>query len=214
MAAFVNGVTLFAIAEWIIVEAIRRLRQPPEILGGLMFWIALAGLAVNIVAFFVLARGDRDNLNIRAAVLHVMGDLLGSVAAITAALIIIFTGWTPADPLLSILVSLIILRAAWAVVKDSGRTLLEAAPKDFDRNAAIDRLHEIEGVISIEHVHVWAITEERPMATLEAVIAPSHDADVISGQIKRILTDEFGVGHATVEALYPTGNAEAAARPD
>ena len=103
--AFVNGLTLFAIALWIVVEAWRRLNEPVEILGGLMFWIALIGLVVNIGAFLILRQGDRNNLNIRAAVLHVAGDLLGSVAAIGASVVIIATGWTPIDPILSVLAS-------------------------------------------------------------------------------------------------------------
>ena len=112
LAAFVNGLSLFAIAAWIVYEAIRRLQQPGEILGGLMLWVAVAGLVINILAFVILTRGASDNLNVRAAALHVAGDLFGSVAAIVAALGIIFTGWTPIDPILSMLVVLIILRAA------------------------------------------------------------------------------------------------------
>ena len=100
LAAFVNGLTLFAIAIWIVIEAIRRLSQPVEVLGGLMLWVALAGLVVNIASFWVLTREDSDNLNIRAAALHVAGDLLGSVAAIVASLVILWTGWMPIDDFL------------------------------------------------------------------------------------------------------------------
>ncbi|MGR3435747.1 MAG: cation diffusion facilitator family transporter, partial [Shimia sp.] len=127
LAAFVNGLTLFAIAVWITWEAIGRLRDPHEVLGGLMLWVAVGGLAVNILAFWVLSRVEGDNLNVRAAALHVMGDLLGSVAAIAASLVIIWTGWTPIDPILSVLVVLLILRSAWAVVRESGHILLEGA---------------------------------------------------------------------------------------
>ncbi|MGD2132930.1 MAG: cation diffusion facilitator family transporter [Maricaulaceae bacterium] len=201
LAAFVNGIALFAIAAWIVIEAVRRLREPPEVLGGLMLAVAAAGLVVNVLAFLTLQGGDKTSLNIRAATLHVAGDLLGSLAAIAAALVIIATGWRPADPILSILVALIILRAAWSVVKDAGRILMEAAPKDFDRQAVIERLLEISGVTAIEHVHVWAISETRHMATLEAHVDERGDPLSISKKIKHILHDEFSIGHATVETM-------------
>jgi cobalt-zinc-cadmium efflux system protein len=127
LIAFVNGLALFVIAAWITWEAVTRLREPVPVMGGVMFAVALAGLLVNVLAFWVLQGGDTENLNIRAAALHVFGDLLGSVAAITASLVILLTGWTPIDPLLSVLVALIILRSAWRVVGESAHILLEAA---------------------------------------------------------------------------------------
>jgi len=131
LAALVNGLSLFAIAIWITVEAVRRFQTPQEIMGGVMLWVALSGLAVNLIAFWMLTRGEGSNLNVRAATLHVAGDLFGSVAALVASVVIIYTGWTPIDPLLSILVVLIILKSAWAVVKESGHILLEGAPAGF-----------------------------------------------------------------------------------
>jgi len=119
LVAFVNGIALFAIAAWIGVEAWQRLASPIEVRGGTMLWVAGAGLAVNVIVFFVLRGGDETNLNIRAAALHVVGDLLGSVAAVVAAIVILTTGWTPIDPLLSIVVGLIVLRSAWRVVSSS-----------------------------------------------------------------------------------------------
>lgn len=135
LAAFVNGLALFVIAAWIAVEAASRFANPHPIEGALMLGVAVVGLGVNLAAFWVLSRGDRDNLNLRAALLHVAGDLLGSVAAIVAALVILGTGWVPIDPILSILVVLLILRAAWSVVRDSGHILLEGVPRGFDCDA-------------------------------------------------------------------------------
>jgi len=205
LAAFVNGIALFAIAVWIVIEAARRLLQPGEVMGGLMFWVAVAGLLVNILAFAVLTRGNRDNLNIRAAALHVMGDLLGSVAAIVAALVILFTGWMPADPILSVLVAAIILKAAWSVVRDSGHILLEATPRGFDGRAVEKALLEIEGVVSVSHIHAWAITEDRPMMTLEVEVASPGREHEIKDRVKARLSETFGIGHATVETLPPGG---------
>jgi cobalt-zinc-cadmium efflux system protein len=200
LVAFVNGITLFAIAAWILVEAILRLREPTEVLGGLMLGVALAGLAVNILAFRVLAGGDRDNLTLRAASLHVAGDLLGSVAAVAASLVIIATGWMPIDPLLSILVALIIVRSAWRVVGEAGHILLEGAPPGFDVETVKQQLcREIGYVVDIHHVHAWSISQERPMLTLHADIAPGTDALLAIREIKQMLAEHFDIAHATVE---------------
>ena len=215
LVAFVNGLSLFAIAGWIIFEAIGRLRTPNEILGDTMLAFAAVGLMVNIAAFVILSGGlsdtERENLNIRAAAIHVMGDLLGSAAAILAALVILLTGWLPADPILSVLVALIILRSAWLVVKKSGHILLEGAPEGLDtQTVAADLTSHSAEIIAVHHVHAWSITQERPMMTLHARIAPksarldaSPDrAGEVVAAIKSRLKERFGVTHATVEIEY------------
>ncbi|NNE22823.1 MAG: cation transporter [Rhizobiales bacterium] len=200
LAAFVNGLSLFVIAAWICFEAYERLQKPVQVLGGLMLWVAVGGLAVNIVAFWVLTRGENDNLNVRAAALHVAGDLLGSVAALVASLVIIFTGWMPIDPILSAAVALIILRSAWHVVRQSGHILLEAAPDGFDRRKVAKTIEaEVPGVTRVHHVHAWSITQERPMATLEAEVSAEADIVQVKQAIKKVLQDTFGMEHTTVE---------------
>jgi cobalt-zinc-cadmium efflux system protein len=200
LVAFVNGLALFVIAGWITFEAWERFNQPVEVLGGLMFWVALAGLGVNILSFLILRRGDKENLNMRAAVLHVLGDLLGSVAAIIASLVIMTTGWMPIDPLLSVLVSLIILRSALRIVLESGHILLEGSPPHVDVEAiAGDLAATVDGVENVHHVHVWSITQERPMATLHARVGPGTDPGAIVAAIKDRLKSEFQLDHATVE---------------
>lgn len=209
LAAFVNGLALFAIAAWIAIEAARRLLSPDAVEGGLMLGVAIAGLAVNLLSFWVLTRNGAENLNLRAAALHVMGDLLGSIAAIAAALIILATGWTPIDPILSVLVALLILRSAWRVVAESGHILLEGAPRGFDPRAAARDLQEaVPGLAAIAHVHAWSITEERPMATLEATLAPGADGPAVKAAIKRRLREKHGLAHATVEISEPGAPAE------
>jgi cobalt-zinc-cadmium efflux system protein len=204
LAAFVNGLSLFVIAGWICFEAYERLNQPVEVIGGLMLWIALGGLAVNLLSFWVLSRGEGDNLNVRAAALHVAGDLLGSVAALIASLVIIFTGWMPIDPILSVLVALIILRSAWHVVREAAHILLEAAPKGFDRRKVAEFiLSDVPGVVRVRHVHAWSITQERPMATLEAEVADAADVEQIRQSIKAVLQTRFGIDHTTVEISSP-----------
>lgn len=213
LAAFVNGLSLFVIAGWITYEALQRLWDPGEVMGGVMLWIAVVGLIVNILAFWVLTRGEGENLNVRAAALHVAGDLLGSVAAIVAALVILWTGWTPIDPLLSVLVVLIILRSAWKVVAESGHMLLEGAPAGFDaREVATDLAQWVPGVLRVHHVHAWSITQERPIVTLEAEVSPGTDHDAARRAIKSRLSEHFGVRHATVEVQEAKAPAELAER--
>jgi cobalt-zinc-cadmium efflux system protein len=202
LAALINGLSLFAIAIWITIEAVRRFNDPQEILGGLMLSVALGGLAVNLLAFWMLTRGESENLNVRAAALHVAGDLLGSVAALIASLVIIFTGWTPIDPILSVLVVLIILRSAWTVVKESGHILLEGSPKGLDRREVAELLvREVDGVSRVDHVHAWSVTQERPMITLEIEVGAEHDAKATKSEVKQILRSRFNIDHSTVEVI-------------
>lgn len=200
LVAFVNGLTLFVIAGWIIVEAVDRMFNPVEVLGTPMLIVATAGLVVNLLAFIILHGADRGNLNIRGAAMHVMGDLLGSVAAIGAAGIIILTGWMPADPILSVLVALLVLRGAWVVVRGSGHILLEGAPDGFDGDlVAKDLAAHIGGVENVHHVHAWSITQERPMITLHARIRGNANPEPVRAAIKARLAERFSIAHATVE---------------
>ncbi len=209
LAAFVNGLALFVVAIWIVIEAVGRFRSPQPVEGGIMLVVASLGLLVNLGSFWVLSRGDRGNLNMRAAILHVAGDLLGSVAAIAAALVILWSGWTPVDPILSVLVSLLILRSAWRVVRDSGHILIEATPSEFDGPAIAASLRDAIGdVREVRHLHAWSITEARPMVTLEAVIDPGGDPEGVRRRIKTALAERFGFDHATVEVCVEDGRAE------
>lgn len=206
IVAFGNGLTLFFIAGWIVFEAIQRLIEPVEVLGSVMAVVAAAGLAVNIGAFLVLygAGAENHNLNMRGTMLHVLGDLLGSVAALVAAGVIILTGWMPADPILSILVALIILRGAWRVVSESGHILLEGSPAELDVEAVVaDLTDNIDGVERIHHVHAWSITQERCMLTLHAVIASDLAATDAISAIKKRLKEDHRIDHATIEVERP-----------
>src|SRR3972149_6153825 len=143
---------------------------------------------------------DRDHLNLRGAAIHVLGDLLGSVAALIAGGVILFTGWTPIDPLLSLVVAVIIVRSGWQVVADAGHILLEGAPEELDTRAiGPDLVAKVKGVEEIPHVHVWSITQSRRMVTLHALVAETEDSDQVVRNIKARLKDKFGLDHATVE---------------
>jgi cobalt-zinc-cadmium efflux system protein len=205
LAAFVNGLVLFTIAAWICFEAIGRLRSPVPILGVPMLVVAVGGLVVNVIAFFVLRAGDRHNLNVRAALLHVLGDLLGSVGAIAAAIVILATGWTPIDPILSILMTFLILRGAWDVTRRAGHVLMEGAPEDFDAAALrADLMATVPGVTDVHHVHAWMLTSERRLVTLHVQLAAATDHNAALAAIKGRLIDRFGISHSTVQ-IDPAG---------
>ncbi len=208
LAGFVNAVTLLLLVAWIAWEAVGRLLAPSPVLAGPMFVVAVIGLAVNVGVFLILRRADTEHVNIQGAMLHVLGDLLGSVAAIVAAVAIYFTGWTPIDPLLSVLILLLILRSAWSLLNQSLHILLEGAPADIDVEVLRRHLIEkVQGVSSVDHIHVWSITSGMPSATLEAAIEPDADARTVTQAIKHELSEKFGIGHSTVEIVWGDGTA-------
>ncbi len=200
LIAYTNGLTVLAIALWIVIEAVGRLMTPAAVLGGAMFVVAAIGLVVNVVVFFVLHGGDRESLNLRGAILHVLGDLLGSVAAIAAALIILATGWYPADPILSMLVAVLLVTSAWRLMREAGLILLEGAPQHVDRNAvARDLEKNAEGVADVHHMHVWTLDGKQLLATLHARLTGNADAERSIAAIKNRLSEKHGIHHATVE---------------
>jgi cobalt-zinc-cadmium efflux system protein len=203
LAAFTNGLALFFISAMITFEAVERMFSPVEVLGGPMLAIAAVGLGVNVLTLLILRHGGGANLNVRAALLHVMSDLLGSVAAIVAALVILQTGWTPIDPILSIVITLLILRSAWLITKDAGHILLEGAPTGIDvREVQRDLEATVPDVQSVHHVHAWSLSENRPVMTLHALTCDSVPPERVAAAIKARLKEAFGVVHATVEVEH------------
>lgn len=202
LAAFVNGLLLIFIALMIIKEAYHRYGHMDEhtILADTMLWVAIVGLLVNVIVFRILWGADRDNLNVRGAILHVIGDLLGSVAAIVAALVIMKTGYKAIDPILSVLVAVLILRSAWYLVKDAGHILLEGAPNGLDTDAIRAALTDkIEDVSEIKTMHLWSLTDGRPMMTLELEASDTADRSKLLEDIRHCLSHDFGVADVTIE---------------
>jgi len=200
LAAFVNGLALIAVVVWIGIEAVRRLLAPVEVLGGLMLAVAVAGLVVNIAAFTILHRGDRANMNVRGAALHVFGDMLGSIAAIVAAVVISQTGWMPIDPLLSLAVAGLVLHSAWGLVKASGHILLEGAPDWLDVAAfRAELMAAVPGVTDVHHVHTWMITADRPMMTLHVEIEAHADPQQTLAAVQGYIREHVGIDHATIQ---------------
>ena len=174
---------LFGVVVWILVEAIDRLAQPRPIAGQTMLAVALAGLAANLAVYAILRRGSQDNLNVSAARLHVIGDLLGSIGAILAAGVILLTGWTPIDPLLSVLVAVLILRSAWSLLRKSTGILMEETPESVDTDELRRTLLAlVPGVRDVHDVHCWSLTSGQVMLTLHVALAPEADGALVLAQ--------------------------------
>lgn len=200
LAAFTNGISLIFIIGWIFFEAVGRLIRPTEVLSGPMLVVAVLGLIVNIVAYLMLHGADRENLNIRGALLHVLGDMLGSAAAIIAALTIMMTGWTPIDPLLSVLIGLLVLRNAWFLVKSSAHVLLEGVPEELNvHEIGPDLVSHIPAVEDVHHVHAWSLSQDHSLLTLHARIAGDSHPDSVISAIQARLVSRFNVDHVTVQ---------------
>ena len=200
LAAFVNGLSLLLIAAWIVFEAVQRLWAPAPILTGPMLAVAITGLFVNIAAFAVLHGGDQQDLNLRGATAHVLADMLGSAAAILAALIMMQTGWWLADPLLSLVTAVLIARSGLNVTRRSAHVLLEGAPESLDNSAVRDALMgSIAAVQDVHHIHSWSLKPGMPLITLHAQIAGDADADATLLAIHQTQQQLFNCEHATVQ---------------
>ena len=200
LAAFVNGILLLLLAAWIIFEAIQRLLDPAPVMGEVLMGVAVAGLLVNIIAFFLLHGGDQEDLNLQGALWHVAGDLLGSVAAIAAAFVIMFTGWMPIDPLLSMLVAALIIFAGVRITLQSAHILIEGVPSGLSPgDIKADLEANLPDAAKVTHIHAWALTEQKPLVTLEVVARDGACLDTLRREVKMRLQETFGVAHSTVE---------------
>jgi cobalt-zinc-cadmium efflux system protein len=200
LVAFANGCTLFAIAVWIAFEAAWRLAWPIAVLGRPMLAVAIAGLLANALAFWILSGGRRENLNMRSAWLHVLGDLLGFLITIIAAGLILATGWACIDPILSLAVGVLILRSAWQIVRASAHILLEGTPAGFNIEAVrADLLASLPSVGDVHHVHAWSLTQEETFITLHVRCAPGAEFDTIVPAVTRRLEQRFGITHSTIQ---------------
>ncbi|HUE76561.1 MAG TPA: cation diffusion facilitator family transporter [Longimicrobiales bacterium] len=199
LAALLNGATLIILSGFIIAEAVERFREPAEIRGGLMLGVATGGLIVNIIAALMLHRSAGENLNVRGAYLHVLGDLLGSVGAIVAAGIILTTGWTTADPLISIFVAALILVSSWKLIRESVDILLEAVPSHLSVPEVDAAIRDIPGVAEVHDLHVWTVTSGYYAMSGHAVVdAPERSQEVLE-EIRTRMHDRFGIDHITVQ---------------
>jgi cobalt-zinc-cadmium efflux system protein len=204
LAALVNGAALIVISLLIFWQAWQRIRAPEAIEGPLMLAVASAGLLVNVAAAFLLHSSAEHNLNVRGAYLHILGDLLGSVGAIAAALVIMTTGWVPADALISAFVGLLILVGSWKLVRESVDVLLEAVPPHIDLTVVRRAIHEIPGVLEVHDLHVWTLTSGFLAMSGHAVVRSPEQNQRVLGQIHNCMRERFGISHVTVQLEPPT----------
>ncbi|RSK25605.1 cation transporter [Bacillus sp. HMF5848] len=199
LAAFINGLTLLGISLYIFWEAYHRFLAPPEVSTGMLF-IASIGLVVNIIVAWILLKGDTShNLNLRSAFLHVLGDMLGSVGAIVAGLLIYFFNWNIADPIASVLVAMLVLISGWRVTKDSLHVLMEGTPTDISLEQVKAALQQIPGVKNIHDLHVWSITSDFPALTCHITVGSDENRDSILHSATAMLKNEFHVAHTTLQ---------------
>ncbi|MBW5446881.1 cation diffusion facilitator family transporter [Cohnella sp. CFH 77786] len=205
LAALFNGVALFLIAGFVIWEAVRRFAQPPEVAGGAMTAIAAIGLLANLASAWALMRkGDvKNNVNLRSAYLHVIGDALGSLGAIAAGILMSAFGWYAADPIVSILVSVLILKSAWGIIRHTVHVLMEGTPASVDRGLVQEALLAIDGVTDVHDLHIWTITSGFDSMSCHVRTDGRRDSQEVLQQALRILEDRFHLAHVTVQVESP-----------
>jgi cobalt-zinc-cadmium efflux system protein len=198
LAAFVNALAMLAVVGWIVFEALGRFTTPEPVKGATVIVVAAVGLAINLVVAWVLSR-DQKSLNTRAALVHVMGDLLGSVAAIVAGIVIMLTGWMQIDPLLSMLVAVLILKSTFGVLRDSYHFLMEAVPHHIDYIQVGADLEQVPGVLSVHDLHVWDMSPGEPALIGHLEIHDLSQWPQVLETVKAMLLERHGIDHVTLQ---------------
>ena len=209
LAAFVNGVVLVLLSVWVIVEAVGRWQQPPDVKAPEMIGIAVGGLVVNIIAAILLHSGSKHDLNMRGAWLHVMGDMLGSVAAIIAGAAILFFGALWADPVCSVIISLVIIAGAWRLVSDSVNVLLEGTPRHIDVAEVARTILDVEGVAAMHDLHVWTISSGIDALSVHINHRSDVDHSGVMASVRDELHSRFGIDHLTIQMETMANESEA-----
>jgi len=207
LAAFVNGLALVLVSGWIAWEAVRRLDDRPDVLGGWMLAVAVAGLAVNTLGAAILLGSGRESLNIAAAFRHVVADLLGSAGVLIAAIVIIVTGWTLVDPLVSLVIAALIVASAWGVLRDSTAILMEQTPSGLDAEAVAQAIVAVPGVTSVHDLHVWRITSGFDALSAHVLVGRGEDCHARRRDIERVLAERHGITHTTLQVDHDTADA-------
>ena len=213
LAAFVNGLALVAVSGWIVWEALQRLDDPPEILGGWMLVVALGGLAVNAASATILARSEGDSLNVDAALRHVIADLLGSAGVLVAALVVLLTGWRPIDPMISIAIAVLIAVSAWGILRDSSAILMEQTPAGLDASAVAGAIVSVPGVTKVHDLHVWRITSGFDALSAHVLVGRGEDCHALRRDVERVLAERFGITHTTLQVDHDAADALVDVRP-
>lgn len=199
LAALANAVLLGGVAVYVLIEAVRRFGRPPEVLAGPMLAVAVLGLLANIAAFLLLRTGAQESINLRGAYLEVLGDLLGSLGVIAAALVIALTDWWWADPLVAVAIGLFILPRTWRLGRAAVRILVQAAPEHLQVTAVQDRLVAVPGVAEVHDLHVWTLTSGMEVVSAHLAMAPGAEVGEVLAAARAALHEDFRIDHATLQ---------------
>ncbi|MBA2357096.1 MAG: cation transporter [Actinobacteria bacterium] len=202
LAAQANGITLLLVGGWIVYASVRRLVSPPEVRGGVVAVVALAGMAVSLVATMLLARGSRSSLNVRGAFLHLATDLAAFAGTAVAGALILVTGWDRFDPLASLAVAALILWAGWSLVRQASAILLELAPADIDPGAVGRALLAGQGVVGVHDLHVWTVTSGFPALSAHVLVERGVDCHGVRRGLETLLAERFGLRHTTLQVEH------------
>jgi cobalt-zinc-cadmium efflux system protein len=199
LSALANGVTLLILAAFIAYEAVRRLFAPPDVRGGLVLAVALAGILVNLLAVWLLSKADRRSLNVEGSFQHVLTDLYGFIATALAAGVILLSGFQRADPIASLLIAGLMTRSGLSLVRDSGRVFLEAAPRGLDPQAIGEALVAQPGVVEVHDLHVWEVTSGFPALSAHVLVGADSDCHAARRRIEAMLREHFALEHTTLQ---------------
>ena len=206
LAAFVNALALVALSVWIIWESVERLRNPAPVSEIVMMAVAALGLAVNGGVMLALRATSRNDLNVRSAFIHMLGDALGSIAIVLGALAMRYTGWRQIDPGLSILIALLIVWTAWGIVREALNILLEGLPRGLNLNGVIEAMRGVDGVLDVHDLHIWSLGSSTRALSCHITIAdiPASESDVVLHRLNHVLAEQFHIFHSTVQFEHAT----------
>jgi cobalt-zinc-cadmium efflux system protein len=204
LSAQINGAVLLVLAGVIAIEAVQRFSQPPDVDGGVVLVVGLLGAVVNVAAAWQLARAERRSLNVEGARAHVLTDLYASLGAALAGLIIVVTGFTEADPIAALLVSALMLRSGWALVRDSVTVLLEGSPEGLRTEDVGRALAGAPGIVEVHDLHVWEVTSGFPAIAAHVLVAPGDDCHARRRELELLLAERFGIEHSTLQVEHET----------
>jgi len=204
LAALANAVTLVVLGLWIVIEAVRRLGDPPAVEGGWVLVAGTAGLVVNVIAARLL-HGAGSGLNVRAALMHVLADLAASVGVIVAALVLLLTGWNGADPLAGLLIGLLVLAGTVRILRESVGILLEGVPRGIDPRAVGAAMSAVPGVVDVHDLHIWTITSGFPALSAHVLVEPKADCHAIRRELEQLLESRFALTHTTLQVEHAPG---------
>jgi cobalt-zinc-cadmium efflux system protein len=205
LSAQINGATLLALGVVIVIEGIHRLVHPPDVAGGAVLVVALAGIVVNLAATWVLARANRTSLNVEGAYQHILTDLFAFIATAVAGAVVLLTGFTRADGLAALLVAALMLHAAYGLLVASGRVVLEAAPEGVDPDAIGRALAAVPGIAEVHDLHVWEVSSGFPALSAHVVVARDADCHAARRELQALLQERFGIEHTTLQTDHEGG---------